>query len=165
MKRLLLLRHAKAVPHGTMNDFERVLADKGRSDMVLVSGHLVRFEAAPDLALVSPSARTRETWSLCGLPRVPVRFEETIYEASLGALVKLIQALPETVRLPILVGHNPSFEEFAAALKANSPLRKLPTAALVLAEWPATKWRDVKPAEGRLVALVTPASLGGADSD
>ena len=160
MKRLLLLRHAKAVPHGTMNDFERVLAERGRSDMAALARHLGGLDPRPDLALVSPSARTRETWELAGLPDVPVRFEEPIYEASPGTLVRLVQSLPETVRLPILVGHNPGFEELAGSLDAATPLRGLPTAGLVLAEWPVDRWPDVAFGTGRLVDLVTPATLG-----
>lgn len=162
LKGLYLLRHAKAVPHGTMNDFDRVLADRGRSDMALLARHLAALDPAPDLALVSPAARTRETWALAGLPRVPVRIEEAIYEASARTLLRLVQALPDKVGLPILVGHNPGLEDFAASLPApESPLRSLPTAGLVLAEWPVPHWRDVRPGEGRLVRVLTPAALGG----
>lgn len=161
MKRLLLLRHAKAVPHGTANDFDRTLAKRGRQDMEAIARHLATLDPAPDLALVSPAARTRETWALCGLPDVKVRFEETIYEASVGALWRLVQALPDDARLPILVGHNPGFEDVAAMLEAESPMRGLPTAGLVLAEWDAAHWREAELADGRLVDVVTPSSPGG----
>ena len=162
VKRLLLLRHAKAVPHGTANDFDRTLAKRGREDMEAIARHIGTLDPAPDLALVSPAARARETWSLCGLPDVKVRFEEAIYEASVGALWRLVQALPDDAKMPILVGHNPSFEDVAAMLEAETPLRGLPTAGLVLAEWDATRWREAELAAGRLVDLVTPSSLGGA---
>ena len=162
MKRLCLLRHAKAVPHGTMNDFDRVLAERGRSDMALLALRLAALDPAPDLALVSPAARTRETWALAGLPRVPVRIEEAIYEASERALLRLVQALPEKVQFAVLVGHNPGLEDFAASLRApEHPLRSLPTAGLVLAEWDVPHWRDVRAGDGRLVSVLTPAALGG----
>lgn len=165
VKRLLLLRHAKAVPHGTMNDFDRTLADRGRKDMSLLAAHLAEFDPAPDLALVSPAARTRETWDLCGLPGVPVRHEEAIYESSLPRLQRVVLALPDTARLPILVGHNPAFEDFAASLKAAGKFRGLPTAGLVLAEWEVEHWREASPDRGRLVKTVTPVSLGASRDD
>lgn len=162
MKRLLLLRHARAVPHGTVNDFDRELAGTGRHDMVALARHLASLETLPDLALVSPSARTRETWELCGLTDVPVRFEELIYEASLSNLLRLIRGLPETAKLPILVGHNPSFEELTASLSSRSRFTGLPTSGLVLGEWPISRWSELAPGEGRLVSLATPATLGTA---
>jgi phosphohistidine phosphatase len=160
VKRLLLLRHAKAVPHGTMNDFDRVLAEQGRRDMEFVGRHLQAVRPKPDLALVSPAARTRETWALCRLSDVPVRFEETIYEGHLDALLRLVRALPDEVSAPILVGHNPSLEDFAASLAPEDGPRALPTAALVLASWDAASWRDLRPGEGRIEEVVTPAALG-----
>lgn len=161
MKRLLLLRHAKAVPHGTMNDFDRVLADRGRRDMGALAGYL--SVDPPDLALVSPAARTRETWALCNLPHVPVRYEEAIYEASLPALVRIVQSIPGKVRRAILVGHNPSLEDFAASLAApESHLSHLPTAGLVLADWDTESWGTIAPDAGRLAGFISPATLGEA---
>lgn len=162
VKRLLLLRHAKAVPHGTVNDFDRTLAERGREDMALLAAHLGELDPAPDLALVSPAARTLETWDLCGLPGVPVRHEEAIYEASLPTLQRVVLALPDTARLAILVGHNPAFEDFAASLKGARDFRGLPTAGLILAEWEVEQWREASLGLGRLVEIVTPASLGRA---
>jgi len=161
VKRLLLLRHAKAVPHGTANDFDRVLADRGRRDMGAIAGYL--SVDPPDLALVSPAARTRETWALCNLPHVPVRYEEGIYEAGLPALLRIVQAIPGKVRRAILVGHNPGLEDFASSLVApESALGHLPTAGLALADWDTDDWRAVSPHEGRLAGFVSPATLGEA---
>ena len=154
MKRLLLLRHAKAVPHGTLNDFDRPLADRGRSDMARMARHVA--EETPDLALVSPAARTRETWERAELPEVETRFEERIYEASLATLLRLVRALPEEASRPILVGHNPGFEEFAGSLAAKVAFPGMPTGALVVAEFPVERWREVSLDDGALVRLVTP---------
>ena len=65
MRRLLLLRHAKAErsqPGG--RDHDRILSKRGRNDAAAVGGYPVRHKLVPDRALVSTSARTRETWDL-----------------------------------------------------------------------------------------------------
>ena len=65
MRRLLLLRHAKAERLQLAgSDQNRPLTERGRSDAVRVGAYLARHAFVPDGALVSPSARTRETWSL-----------------------------------------------------------------------------------------------------
>ena len=63
MRRLLLLRHAKAErsqPGG--RDHDRVLTQRGRADAKTLGAYLARHRLVPDRALVSTAARTRETW-------------------------------------------------------------------------------------------------------
>lgn len=166
MKRLLLLRHAKAVAHGTMPDFDRILADRGRADMEAVSAWLSGLKTKPELALVSPSARTRETWELAGLPEVPVTYERAIYDAPWETLVGIARAIPDTVSCAVMVGHNPGFEDFALSLDgARAHLRTLPTGSVAIAKWRIERWRDLDPAQGRLTRAVTPAELRGDDGD
>ena len=64
MRHLLLLRHAKAVAHSKGGDIERELAPRGRRDAGLLGRHMLGKGLRPDLALVSASARTRETVAL-----------------------------------------------------------------------------------------------------
>ncbi|WP_375458090.1 histidine phosphatase family protein [uncultured Enterovirga sp.] len=160
MKRLFLLRHAKAVEK-TATDVERVLAGRGRKDMAKVSRYLVEEGLTPDLALVSPAARTRETWSLAGLPDVPVRFDERIYEAEVADLLEVIASVDDAAGSVILVGHNPGIEDLARAVAADpEPVRSgLPTAALVVIELPAETWRDGLVGTGRIERYLTPAKL------
>jgi phosphohistidine phosphatase len=161
LKRLLILRHAKAVPHGAANDFDRVLAEDGHREMEAMARHLATLDDQPDLALVSPSARTRETWARCRLPDVPARFEDAIYESTARALLRLVLALPDEVERPILVGHNPEISEFAETVPGG-PRSPLPTAALALVTWDGQAWARFRPEDARCVSVVTPASLSGA---
>lgn len=165
MKRLVLLRHAKAVSKNTPDDAGRVLAARGRSDMALVAAALADAGIRPDVALVSPAARTRETWALAGQPDVPVRFEPAIYEASVRTLLGLVHAAPPAAGTVAMVGHNPGFEELAATLadrKGRPQLRDgMPTAAVAVLDFEVERWTDVAPEKGRLVQFVTPDDLGG----
>lgn len=165
MKRILLLRHAKAVAKAAAEDFDRVLAPEGRADMELLAEALAGPELRPDVALVSPAARTRETWSLAGLDGVPARDVAAIYDAELETLIAVLRDAPDEAASVILVGHNPGIEEIAMALLAGHDpalARGMPTAALAVVDVSAATWRELALGTGTLARYVTPATLRGA---
>ena len=63
MRRLLLLRHAKSDRPPGVADIDRPLNPRGRRAAPAIAGYLDAEELRPDLAIVSPSARTRETFA------------------------------------------------------------------------------------------------------
>jgi phosphohistidine phosphatase len=167
MRRLLLLRHAKAerVQPGE-KDHERVLTDRGRSDAARIGAYVARHGLIPDRALVSTSARTRETWALLANAmgkEPPARFEPRIYEASPQAVLKVIQeAKPKTATL-LVIGHNPGLQELAAMLIASGDVdsrqrlkEDFPTAAIAVVSFAVEDWRSVHPQGGRLEHFVAP---------
>jgi phosphohistidine phosphatase len=126
-----------------------------------------------DLALVSPSARTRETWTLVRRPDVPARFDQRIYEASERELLAVAQEADPEAETIILVGHNPALEELALDLvrageqgAAAERLRLgFPTASVAVIAFDVESWRDLSRRTGQLVSFETPASLGFGGSD
>ena len=134
MPRLILLRHAKAEPHRT-DDHARVLAPRGRTDAAALRPLMV--ELAPQLAVVSTSARTRETWALADPGGVPAVFDERVYEASTADLREVLSEL--VVDSAVLVGHNPSVEGLAFELEANDDtsrgMRTCGVAVFEVADW------------------------------
>jgi phosphohistidine phosphatase len=172
MRRLLLLRHAKAErakPNG--RDHERALEERGRADARRIGGYLARHNFVPDRALVSPATRTRETWALASqaLEQTPAAdFDERIYEATPQAILKAIQETPPNVRTLLVIGHNPGLQELAAQLiaagdvEARQRLKEhFPTSALA-AIGIASDWGGLHPHAGRLEHFVTPHSLEAA---
>jgi phosphohistidine phosphatase len=117
MDRLILLRHAKAeseAPSG--DDFDRPLAARGRREAQAVGVQLAALRLKPDIALVSPALRTRETWELVeeATPAAKVRFDPALYNAEAGAIRRLAEkAGAGTV---IVVAHNPGLQELAVRL-------------------------------------------------
>src|SRR5688500_15265530 len=111
MHRLLLLRHAKAErSRPGERDHDRRLAERGRGDAPKVGAYMVRHGYAPDRAIVSTSARTRETWDLAAgamKKTPPVLFEERLYEASPRTLLAVIKETGPDVGTLLMVGHNP----------------------------------------------------------
>jgi phosphohistidine phosphatase len=169
MRRLILLRHAKAAPQGEMADEERPLADRGRQDMPAIAAFVASRALIPDLALVSPAIRTRETWDLlaAGLPSTPThRLEPRLYAASADRILYLVRETRAETRTLMLVGHNPGLEDLARLLSGSGETDALirfggamPTASLAAIDL-SGNWAGVEPRAGRLEVFVTPKSLG-----
>lgn len=117
MNRLILLRHAKAeseAPSG--DDFDRPLAPRGQREAQAIGAQLAALGLKPDIALVSPSLRTRETWELveASVPGAEARFDPALYNAEAAAIGRLAgKAGDGTV---IVVAHNPGLQELAVRL-------------------------------------------------
>jgi len=170
MKRLLLLRHAKSNwDDPALDDFERPLAPRGRRAAPQMAAALVERGWAPEAALVSPAARTRETWALvaAALPASPEPlFPQALYLASAAVLLGELRAVPAAVGSLLLLGHNPGLERLAALLAgpgsdpdALAALRsKFPTAGLAVLEVDG-EWSALAEGGGRLVAFLTPKTL------
>src|SRR5258708_34601208 len=114
MRRLILFRHGKTearAPSG--DDFGRRLMERGRSDSALMGRVLAAAGYAPDLALVSPAARARETWDLAkaAFPTAEVRFRQGLYDATPEEVSAEIQASAGSGDTMMVIGHNTSLLE------------------------------------------------------
>jgi phosphohistidine phosphatase len=173
MRRLLLLRHAKAerVQSGE-KDHERVLTDRGRADSARLGTYLARHKLVPDLALVSTSARTRETWALVAKAfkkAPPAHYDERVYESSPQAILKVISETGPNVATLLVVGHNPSVQELATELVASGDVdarrrlkEEFPTAAVAVITFAVEDWGGVHAHGGRLEHFVGPKWLEAA---
>ena len=173
MRRLLLLRHAKAerLQQGG-RDRDRVLTDRGRDDAARVGAFLVRHALVPDLVVVSPAARTRETWDFAAAAFADgpaAVHDDHIYEAGSQALLDAIKETDSRVATLLLVGHNPGMHELARLLIASGDLEArqrlnedFPTAALAVIDFALRNWSRLHPQSGRLDRFVDRHSLAAA---
>jgi phosphohistidine phosphatase len=171
MKRLLLLRHAKSSwDDPALDDFDRPLASRGRKAAERMGRELASRNWLPQLALVSPAARTRETWELVAavLPdSVPADFFDTLYEATAEDMLSEIQRTPKAIKMLLVLGHNPGLEDLAKQLagddseaKALKRLHeKFPTAALARFDFDG-KWVELGLGRARLTHFLRPKDLG-----
>jgi phosphohistidine phosphatase len=171
MRRLLLLRHAKATPAGR-DDQARKLTGQGRRDAALIGARLRKY-CPIELVLCSPSARTRETWQLVAkeVGRGPdAQFPNALYLAPAAVMLSIVQGIADQAQSMLIVGHNPGTEELAAKLARDSQSKderrwreimaeKFPTAALAVLEFDVGHWRDAVPHAGALAAFVRPKDL------
>lgn len=165
--RLLLVRHAKAVPKGDPAlDFDRALGERGRADAPRTGRWLAESGYKADLALCSPSRRTRQTWQLMvpALPDPPdAVYDERLYNAAPNALVTVLAERGAGLGCVALVGHNTGIHVLATALCGTGPAELLeqlkdgfPTSGVVVVDLPGG-WADLTPGRGRLTAMWSPA--------
>lgn len=94
----------------------------------------------PDVALVSPAARTRDTWAAVEphFPNATVSFEADLYHADSGAVRQEAERAGAAVATVVVVGHNPGLQELTVRLllEGSAPptlveraRRQFPTAA------------------------------------
>lgn len=162
MKRLVLLRHAKAAPHGSAKDFDRALEPRGRVEAGRVARLLADLGLTPAVAVVSPSRRTLETWAQVEphLPAAAVDHDESVYEADAKALLDCAARRAEA-DTALIVGHNPGLKDVARLLMGEGPhnvyavahlARGLPTSCALVLAFDG----GVAPRTARLAAFIAP---------
>jgi phosphohistidine phosphatase len=171
MLRLMLLRHAKSswTDPGS-DDKDRPLNARGQRAAPVVGSYMAKEKLIPDLVLVSPARRARDTWKLASaaLKTAPkTLIEDQLYDfGNGGRIFDLIRTKADTATKVMIVGHNPSLERLALRLigKGEDKLRKriadkYPTGALAVIDFDAATWKDADDGKGDLIAFVRPRDL------
>jgi phosphohistidine phosphatase len=169
MRRLLLLRHAKAAPFSFGDDFDRELTDRGRADAQKIGEWMAEADVIPDNAIYSGSARTKATFEIVtrALPgAIAAKEENALYEATWRLILALLGELPATSRASLVVGHNPGIGDVANMLagegiesERSRLASKFPTGALAVIAFHRDDWKKISPRAGKLERFVTPADL------
>jgi len=170
MRTLTLLRHAKSSwEDAKLKDFARPLSERGHEGMQRIGSYVKQEAIQPGLVLCSSAARTRETLALLLAhldPKPRTRFEKLLYMATPSQLLSRIRKIPDTVEHAMIVGHNPGLHALALELIGEGPpvaiialARKLPTAGLLVIDFPVETWPDVAPISGTLRQFMTPKLL------
>ena len=105
---LVLLRHAQAKGSSADGDLGRELTSSGRETAAHVGEWLREQGVRPDVAVLSPSTRTRQTWEglrAGGLDADDVWTDSAIYDADPADIVESINAVPDDVSTLVVVGH------------------------------------------------------------
>lgn len=175
MKTLILLRHAKAEPgQSNFDDFDRVLAPRGRNAAPRIGKWLAENGWLPGQAFVSTARRAQETWDLAAaaMPRaIAETRDRALYLATPGDILAFLGDHGGEADNIIVVGHNPGLETLARLLAgagsdeaaAADLARGMPTAGLAVIECECDAWCDTATAPARLVAFVRPHDLAEAD--
>lgn len=160
MKRLTLLRHAKAVADSPGGDFDRALNDRGRADAARMGRELQQLGFVFDLILASPARRVVET--LKGIGEQSPTFDPRIYNAPTEQLLDIVRSVDDGITSLLIIGHNPGIGRLASLLAGDDQAGQIddyPTAALAEFALPVDRWRAVGDATGRLVRCIKPRDL------
>jgi phosphohistidine phosphatase len=156
MKKLLLIRHAKATHETGYSDFERPLKYLGLEDAGVMAARLNDHPIIPQLLISSPALRTLSTANVfaehLSLPQ-PVT-DKSIYEADKETLVDLINELPDEYDFIALVGHNPGISELLVYLTGQ--MRDMVPCAVALIEFNAMEWMSIENRSGKLTYYTSP---------
>jgi phosphohistidine phosphatase len=176
MKRLLLLRHAKAVTgSGKGGDHARPLNDRGRTDAPRIAIAMQHNHYVPDCVLCSTAKRTTETWAHVA-PELDVQpevsFLDALYLAPWKTIMQTLRAVSGSPDAVLVIGHNPGLEDFAQAVARKPELDreralmetlkgKFPTAALAVLDFDIENWSELLTGSGILVDFIRPKDLAG----
>jgi phosphohistidine phosphatase len=170
MKRLLLLRHAKALRDRKQDDHDRALAPEGIWAAEAMADHCEKRLRKVDLALCSSAIRAHETLRLferCLPPSCKTVLDEDLYLADRRTLRDVLREVDDRHRTVLLVGHEPGLSELAHAVGGRNGsdrvLRRLAkgfkTAALLTIDLSIESWEELHWHCGHLHSLKRPRDL------
>lgn len=156
MKKLVLIRHAKATHETGYVDFERPLTQRGMHDAAIMAGRLKEQGLVPKMLVSSPALRTLSTANVFSQHlNLPAAAEEkSIYEASEGDLLNVVTSLPDEVDFIGLVGHNPGIGQLLYYLSGAG--HDMPTCATAVIEFSLERWGDITANSGKLTYFDSP---------
>ncbi|HEY4908699.1 MAG TPA: phosphoglycerate mutase family protein, partial [Methylomirabilota bacterium] len=117
--RLLIIRHAAAVPRGTpgIPDDDRPLTPKGEAKFRVAAQGLARITDRPDVLLTSPLPRARVTADIAAraFERLEPRVEPALAHGGVDAILAALAHQPPEAMVAI-VGHEPVLGALLARL-------------------------------------------------
>lgn len=163
MKRVVIVRHAKAVPYGYDDDFTRDLADRGVKDANLVGNELKKLGIKPDNFISSPANRALQTARIFAknleFDKNKITKVDDIYDGlTTSEFLDLIKKLPENDETVYFFGHNPGFHYFANNLLEEF-YGDMPTTSTVGIDFDVHTWQEVEARTGKLAFHMIPKML------
>jgi len=161
MKRVVIVRHAKAVPYGYDDDFTRDLTDRGVNDAHKIGTELKKMGITPDAMISSPANRAIQTATIFAetldFDKKNIVEIEHIYQGlTTSGFLSLIQKLSEEAKTAFFFGHNPGFQYFAGNLleRFNDDM---PTCSTVAIDFNLDSWKKVEARTGKKAFQLIPA--------
>jgi phosphohistidine phosphatase len=155
MKRLILMRHAKAEQGNfETSDFNRKLADKGKIDANSAAKVLKTHLHKIDLIVTSSSKRTAKTAKIVAenfdIDKKEIVFVDELYEAETNAYIHVIRNLSDMdANTVLLVGHNPTIGAMAAIM-SDFKIQEFKPGSFAVFQIPLDTWKLFKIEESKL---------------
>lgn len=160
MKRVIIVRHGKAVPYGYDDDFKRDLRERGKDDAKLVSQELFKRGIVADEMISSPAKRALKTARIFAenldFKKKNIIEIQDIYEGlTTSEFLELIHNLPAKKETVFFFGHNPGFYYYVTNLLENFH-GDMPTTSTVGIDFNVDSWNEVEARTGKLAFHLTP---------
>ncbi|MCD6035251.1 MAG: putative phosphohistidine phosphatase [Rickettsiales bacterium] len=169
MKRLYIMRHAKAVKDHPNGDHDRTLHSIGRTAALNVGRHMQTYKMLPKALYASSATRTQETAKIVASAlneKITIQESRKLYLASAGELLHFVNTLDDTIDSAMIVAHNPGVHQLGMLIagsgnsKAFETLQQgMLTGTLLVFDVPVDHWERVVPASAILQAVIAPKEL------
>ena len=162
MKRLFLLRHAQAANSSSGSDIDRTLTATGAAQAEALGALMAQRGYRPDRILCSGAVRTRQTLEgiKASLEGLSVAYDDTIYHASTGDLLHMIQQSDSAIENLMIIGHNPTIYQLAVMLTKDDGSQGLntlamgyPPASLTILGCDLSSWAEIQPGANMMLNL------------
>jgi phosphohistidine phosphatase len=144
LKKLIILRHGEAVPHGRMSDTDhsRVLTEVGRAQAHSVGEKLAGLLKSSITIVSSDAARALQTAQIVHslLPGSKLEIFPGFYSAGYREIAEVSLNKFESTTNLIVVGHNPGWSD-AVDMLSGSPARLGTAHAAILLLDSASDWQ------------------------
>jgi phosphohistidine phosphatase len=149
---LLLLRHSKDSKKKKYSNFARPLTKGGRADAQAIGEYLQESGIQPDCIVSSAAKRAQETAQLVaeelGYPSSSILLDTSLYKCKTRILIEAIQALDDSCRQVLVVGHNPSTIQTANHFQRDTIFTEVPKSGLIGIEFVEGSWSVLGHKEG-----------------
>jgi len=156
------MRHGKSDWSTGTSDFDRPLKKRGIKAAKKL-GYWLSNNAhyKPDVVFSSPAERALSTAGIVAemLPdQVELELDQRIYEAGVEQLLKVLSELPDEIKCPLLVGHNPGLESLLLYLTEvpddyYKDWKLLTTGTLAIIKIPVA-WNEITEKSGQFKSLI-----------
>jgi phosphohistidine phosphatase len=157
MKKLMLIRHAKAEKDNAAKDADRSLKYIGIQDARFMADRLKENSIIPQHIVTSPALRAKTTAEIfaeeLSLPD-PV-IDRSIYEASQQMLLDVINKLPNNYDFVAIVGHNPGIAYILYHLTGQ--IKDVHTCTVAVIDFETDDWAAVSGEAGKLSYFSAPS--------
>ncbi|EAL3928351.1 histidine phosphatase family protein [Campylobacter upsaliensis] len=152
MKKIYILRHAKAEKEIKIDDFSRKLTKKGKDELKILLQRLQKYEIKWDRIYASPTFRTKKTAKIMAknyaYDKKEIDLIAAFYEADEMWLFAFLKNLDESINNVLLVGHNPALLKLCELLSSLC-LHSFPTSSMLCLE--CESFKDLKEHSAKLV--------------
>ena len=158
MKRLYLLRHAKAEDeHQGKPDIERHLHERGIAQAERLSAIMNTRHYIPTHIFSSPANRTVETSEIVlkSLNDCEFSTDKSLYNGDIDDVINICFQFDENVLAPMIVFHNPGITYFANVI-CDANIENVPTCGLLVMDIDSSSWKNLDPSNIKLIDFINP---------
>jgi phosphohistidine phosphatase len=166
MLSLYVMRHAKSSwKNENLTDFKRPLAKRGKNDLKLIIKFLIKKKIQFDMAYVSSSTRTRETFDILN-KKLTIKykiFSNKLYLTNEDIIFSMIKKTKNKIKKLLIVNHEPVCKLLTSKLIQKKyfsfKFKKFSTSAITKINFNQNNWKSIQSHTGKLIFFKTPRNL------